>query len=105
MARATKKIAKKKSLPKSMPKGAKKITRAVKTSSKKVASKKLAAKRKSTGAKNVKTTTRSLVQSARIGAATAAETGKGIIRRAIDAVAEVAAPLLPGSASDKPKED
>jgi hypothetical protein len=113
MARAAKKTAKKKNAPKSTSKAAKKITRPVKKVTKKatrkVAPKKVAAKKiakkKRAGVKTVRTTAGSLVQSARVHAAAAAEAGKDMMKRAIDAVAEVAAPLIPGSTGDKPKDD
>ena len=109
MARTPKKPAKKKSASKNMTRAAKKTVKAVKKVARKVAAKKVVvkktAKKKSSRVKPVKVTARSLVQSARQGAAAAAETGKDMIKRAIDTVAEVAKPLLPDSTSDQPKED
>ena len=114
MARATKKPAnkkpaKKKAASKNLARAAQKTVKAVKNVTRKVSAKKLAvkkpAKKKTNRPKTVKATARSFVQSARVGAAAAAETGKGLIKRAIDTVVEVAKPLIPESTNDKPKDD
>ena len=109
MARTPKKPAKKKTASKNVTRAAKKTVKTVKKVARKVAAKKVAikktAKKKTTRLKTVKATSRSLMQSARVGAAAAAETGKEMIKRAIDTVAEAARPLIPDSTSDKPKED
>lgn len=91
-----------------MTKAAKKAVTRVKKLSRKVASKtevKKTTKKKNARAKPVKAATRSFVQSARMGAVAAAETGKGLIKRAIDTVVEVAKPLIPDSTGEKPKGD
>ena len=69
----------------------------------KASAKKVGKKLSSTG-KAAKKTARSVVKSARKKTAAAKKAGKGIIRRAIKAITDVAAPLLPGSTPEKPNE-
>ena len=83
---------------------AKKKTSAKKPAKKKVSAKKLAKKQSHT-VKAVKKTARAVVKSARLKAAAATKASKGFVRRAVDAIAHAAAPLLPGSGDEKPKGD
>ena len=74
---------------------ARKVSRTVKKkpSAKKAVKRKVSAKKGSSTVKAVKKT------------AAATKSGKGFVRRVVDAVAQVAAPLLPGSGDEKPKGD
>jgi hypothetical protein len=80
-----------------------------KVSAKRPATKKVSAKK--SGKKNtsrvkaVKKTARAAVKSVRQTTAAAKKAGKGIVRRAVEAVANLAAPLLPGGGDEKPKAD
>ena len=76
-----------------------------KASAKKPAKKKVGAKKQSSAVKAVKKTARAVVKSARQKTAAATKSGKGFVRRAVEAIAQAAAPLLPGSAEEKPKGD
>jgi hypothetical protein len=80
---------------------AKKKASAKKPAKKKVGAKKLARKQSST-VKAVKKTARAVVKSTSQKTAAAAKSGKGFVRRAVEAIAQAAAPLLPGSAAEKP---
>jgi hypothetical protein len=71
---------------------------------KKVGAKK-SAKKKTFTVKGVKKTARAAVKSVRQTTTAAQKAGKGIVRRAVEAVANVAAPLLPGGGDEKPKAD
>ena len=79
-----------------------------KASTKKPAKKKVGArkvaKKQIRKAKTVGKTVRAVVKSARRKTTAATKAGKGIVRRAVEAIAQVAAPLLPGSTDDKPKD-
>jgi hypothetical protein len=61
--------------------------------------------RKKGSAKKVKKTVRAAVKSARRKTTAAKKAGKGIVRRAVEAIAQAAAPLMPSSATEKPKDD
>jgi hypothetical protein len=80
-----------------------------KTSAKKPAKKKggvrKVAKRNSRKIKAVKKTARAVAKSVRQKTIATKKAGKGIVRRAVEAVAQAVAPLLPGGATDKPKGD
>lgn len=80
-----------------------------KASAKKPAKKKVGAKKsvktKTSTVKAVKKTARAVVESARQKTAAATKSGKGFLRRAVDAVTQVAAPLMPGGGDEKPKGD
>ena len=82
----------------------KKKTVARKPAKKKVSVKKVA-KGKSRRIAVAKKAVRRVVKSAGETAATATETGKGLVRRAVDAITQAAAPLIPGNATEKPKID
>lgn len=90
---------------------ARKVKRPVKkkASAKKVAKKKVGSKKVAKSQirkiKAVKKTVRAVVKSARRKTAAATKAGKGIVSRAVEAITQVAAPLLPGSATEKPKDD
>jgi hypothetical protein len=80
-----------------------------KVSAKRPAKKKVSAKKsvkkKTSRVKAVKKTVRAAVKSARQTTAAAKKAGTRIVRRAVEAVANVAAPLLPGGGVEKPKAD
>ena len=82
----------------------KKKTVARKPAKRKVGAKKVA-KRQSRRIAAAKKTVRGAVKSAGETATAATETGKGLVRRAVDAIAQAAAPLIPGNATEKPKID
>ena len=69
---------------------------------KKVSSKK-SAKKKTSYVNAVKKTARTAVKSVRQTTSAAKKAGKRIVRRAVEAVANVAAPLMPGGGDEKPK--
>ena len=83
---------------------AKRRASARKPARKKVSARKVA-KKQIRRAKTVGKTVRAAVKSARRKTAAATKAGKGIVRRAVEAIAQVAAPLLPGSTDEKPKDD
>lgn len=61
------------------------------------------AKKQGAAIKSVKKTARAVVKSAGKKTTAAKKAGTGFMRRAIKAVTGAVAPLLPGSAADKPK--
>jgi hypothetical protein len=61
------------------------------------------AKKQASGVKSVKKTARAVAKSASQKTMAAKKAGAGFVRRAIKAVTGAVAPLLPGSAADKPK--
>ncbi len=69
----------------------------------KKAARRKAARKQGAGIKSVKKTARAVVKSASQKSAAAKKPGTGFVRRAIKAVTGAVAPLLPGSAADKPK--
>lgn len=73
-----------------------------KAAKKKVGVKKFAKKQSST-VRAVKKTARAFVKSARRKTTASKKAGKGLVRRAVEAIAQVAAPLMPGSEPGKPK--
>jgi hypothetical protein len=73
-----------------------------KASAKKAAKRSVGTKKVAKAVKTARKTARSVVKSARQNTMAARKTGKGIVRRAIKAIAGAAAPLLPGSAGNKP---
>ncbi len=82
----------------------KKKASAKKPGKKKVNAKK-SAKKKTSTVKAVKRTARAVVKSVRRKTIAAKKAGKGFVRRAVDAIAQAAAPLLPGSGDEKSKND
>ena len=87
---------------KAMKSVAKKAT--AKTTAKKKVRAKKAPKVQNRRIAAAKKTVRSAGKSARKKAITTTKTGKGLVGRAVDAVAQAAAPLLPGNV-DKPHRD
>jgi hypothetical protein len=79
------------------------MARKVKRPATKKAGAKKPAKAKSRKIKPVKKTARKITKTRKTTAAKKA--GKGFVRRIVEAIAEVAAPILPGSATEKPKTD
>ena len=82
----------------------KKKVSAKRPAKKKVSAKK-SAKKKTSRVKAVKKTARAAVKSVRQTTAVAKKAGKRLVMRAVEAVANVAAPLLPGGGDEKPKSD
>ena len=82
---------------------AKKKASAKKPAKRKVSAKKVA-KKKSSAVKTARKAARSVVKSARQNTMAAKKAGKGIVRRAIKAITDAAAPLLPGNAPEKSNE-
>ena len=82
----------------------KKKMRAKRPAKKKVSAKK-SAKKKTSRVKAVKKTARAAVKSVRQTTVAAKKAGTRIVRRAVEAVATVAAPLMPGGGDEKPKAD
>ena len=85
-------------------KPAKKKTSAKRPAKKKASAKKVA-KKQIRKVKSVRKTTLTAAQVIRRKTIAAKKAGKGIVRRAVEAIAQVAAPLLPGSATEKPEGD
>ena len=79
------------------------MARKVKRPVKKKANVKKPAKKKVSAKKSAKTKTSTVKAVKKTAAAT--KSGKGFVRRVVDAVAQMAAPLLPGSGDEKPKGD
>jgi hypothetical protein len=90
---------------------ARKVKRPVrkKTSAKRPAKKKVSAKKsakkKTSRVKAIKKTARAAIKSVRKTTAAAQKVGTRIVKRAVEAVATVAAPLMPGGGDEKPKSD
>jgi hypothetical protein len=84
---------------------ARKASRPVKKkpSAKKAGKRKISAKKGSSTVKAVKKTARAVVKSARRKTAAATKSGKGFVRRAVEAIEQAAAPLMPSSSTEKPK--
>ena len=72
---------------------------------KKKVSSKTSGKKKTSRVTAVKKTARATVRSVRQTTAAVNKAGKRIVRRAVEAVANVAAPLLPGGGDEKSKAD
>ena len=83
---------------------AKKKAVAKKPAKKKVGNKKIA-KSQNRRIAAVKKSVHAVVKSARKKATAATKPGKGFVRRAVDAIAQAAAPFLTGNATEKPKDD
>ena len=82
---------------------AKRKASAKKPAKRRVGAKKVARKQ-SAAVKTARKTAQLVVKSARRNTKVAKKAGKGIVRRAIKAIAGAAAPLLPGSAPEKSNE-
>jgi hypothetical protein len=77
--------------------------RAKRSANRKVSARKPA--KKSAGIKSARKTASKIVKSASKKTTVVVKSGKGLMRRAVDAIAQVAAPLMPGSAERKSKEE
>lgn len=82
---------------------AKRKASAKKPARRKVVTKKIA-KKQGSAIRAAKKTARSMAKSARQKTTAVKKASKGMVRRAIEAIADVAAPLLPG-ASERPKSE
>jgi hypothetical protein len=81
------------------------MARKAKRPAKKTATVKKSVRTQSSAAKVVKNPPRTVVKSARQNTAAATKSEKGFVRRAVEAIAQAAAPFMPGSAEVKPKGD
>lgn len=79
------------------------MARKAKKPAKKKAGAKKAAKSSSRKTKSAKKTSRKPVKAARRKTAAKKPARKGIVRRAVEAIAQAAAPILPGGTSEKPE--